>query len=176
MAVRRELPAWRRAVALLRGVLTVLAAVVLLIEEWGWRPLTRFAARISRWPPIARIEARIQAASPRVALALFLVPATLLFPLKLLALGFIERGDTVFGIAIIVAAKLAGTAFVGRLFVICEPQLMTFPWFARALLWWRATKARVRNALEANVAWKMLRRTRRLFESRIRRWWRRSKR
>jgi hypothetical protein len=30
---------WR----LLRGVLLALAAVVLVIEEWGWRPLTAWA-------------------------------------------------------------------------------------------------------------------------------------
>lgn len=42
---------WR----LLRRVLLPLAAVVLLIEEWGWRPLTTWAARLAKWPPWARL-------------------------------------------------------------------------------------------------------------------------
>ena len=46
---------WR----LFRGVMLALAAVVLFLEEWGWRPLTAWAARLAKWPPIARLEARI---------------------------------------------------------------------------------------------------------------------
>ena len=42
------------------------------------------------------------------------------------------------GVAIIVAAKVLGTALVGRLFVLVEPQLMTFAWFVRCAAWWRA--------------------------------------
>ena len=36
------------------------------------------------------------------------------------------------GVFVIVAAKVLGTACVGRLFILVEPQLMTFAWFARA--------------------------------------------
>lgn len=39
----------------LRAVLLSLVAVVLLFEEWGWQPLTAFAAHIARWPPFARL-------------------------------------------------------------------------------------------------------------------------
>ena len=70
----------------------------------------------------------------------------LLFPLKLLALWLIGQGQTGLGIAIIVAAKLLGTALVGRLFVLVEPQLMTFAWFARALSWWRDDQGEDRRA------------------------------
>ena len=105
---------WR----VLRGVLLTLAAIVLFIEEWGWQPLTAFAARIARWPPLARFEQRIANVPPRFALVLFLVPAVLLFPIKLLALWLIGEGRPVLGISVIVAAKLLGTALVGRLFKI----------------------------------------------------------
>ena len=63
-----------------RAVLLALAALVLAIEEWGWRPLTAWAARLARWAPVARLEAHIRSASPRTALLLFLVPAAALFP------------------------------------------------------------------------------------------------
>ncbi|HMC16474.1 MAG TPA: hypothetical protein VKI18_12630 [Albitalea sp.] len=144
-----------------RAVLLALAALVLAIEEWGWRPLTAWAARLARWAPVARLEAHIRSASPRTALLLFLVPAAALFPVKLVALWFIHLGHAVLGIAIIVAAKLLGTALVGRLFIITEPQLMTYAWFAHALGWWRATKLRVKQALRNSSGWQAASRARR---------------
>lgn len=135
-----------------RGVMLGFAAVVLFLEEWGWRPLTAWAARLAQWPPIARLEARIVGVPSRWALVLFLAPAVLLFPVKLLALWLIHKGSAVLGLSVIVVAKLLGTALVGRLFILTEPQLMQIAWFARAMGWWRATKARVR-ALVAELAW-----------------------
>ena len=153
-----------------RGVLLVLAAAVLFIEEWGWRPLTAWAARLAQGPPLARLEARIRRASPAAALAMFLVPAVALFPVKLLALWAIHQGHGVSGVLVIVAAKLLGTAFVGRLFILTEPQLTQFAWFAAALGWWRRTKQRVHAALQAWGPWRRVRAV-------VRRWrsaWRRS--
>jgi hypothetical protein len=144
---------WR----VLRGLLLALAALVIFIEEWGWRPLTALAARLASWPPLARLEARLQALPPRGALALFLVPAVALFPLKLLALWFIHQGRTALGVTVIVAAKLLGTALVGRLFILTEAQLMHYAWFARTLAWWRATKARVKAAVHGSGAWRAAR-------------------
>jgi len=146
--------AWR----VVRGVLLALAAVVFAIEEWGWRPLSALAARLGRWAPIARLEQRIREASPAVALALFLLPALLLFPIKLVALWLISLGRTYFGISVILLAKLLGTALLGRLFILTEPQLLRYRWFARTLEWWRKTKRRVRAALERWPAWQAMRR------------------
>lgn len=139
---------------LLRALLLGLAALVIFIEEWGWRPLTAWAARLARWPLLARLEARIRTASPRLALALFLVPAVALIPVKLTALWLIEEGRAPLGIAVIVAAKLLGTALVGRLFLLVEAQLMQFAWFARGLGWWRTIKERVLVALRASALWR----------------------
>lgn len=161
---------WR----VLRGVLLTLAALVLFVEEWGWRPLTALAARIARWPPLARLEARIANVPPRAALVLFLVPAVLLFPIKLLALWLIHAGRPLLGIGVIVAAKVVGTALVGRLFVLTERQLMQFAWFARAMNWWTATKQRLKALVTASVAWRAirdtLRRSRAWLRLRVRRW------
>jgi len=152
---------WRTLWRILRTLLLALAAVILAIEEWGWRPLTAWAARLGRWPFFAKLEARIKAAPPKVALGLFIVPAAMLFPIKLLALWFIHLGHTSLGVIVILAAKALGTALVGRLFIITEPQLMQFAWFARSLAWWRATKLRVRAAIDGWPLWQAVRRTRR---------------
>jgi len=156
----------------LRMALLTLAAAVLFIEEWGWRPLTAVAARIGRWPPIARVEAVIRRVRPAVALVLFLVPALALFPVKLAALWLIHAGKATLGITVIVLAKLLGTALVGRLFLLTETQLMTFPWFARAWAWWRATKARVIESVRSSMAM----RAARYFARRVRLRWRRLRR
>jgi len=153
----------------LRGIFLALAAVVIAIEEWGWRPLTAWAARLAKWPPIGRLEDRIRRVPPYVALLLFLAPAVMLFPVKLLALWLIHLGRTTLGVVIIVAAKALGTAFVGRLFILTEAQLMTFPWFARALSWWRAIKLRVRAAVERSAWLQAVRRTRRRMSLWVRR-------
>ena len=148
--MRRFGGVWRVARAVLLGV----AALVIFIEEWGWRPLSAMAARIARWPPIARLEATIAAAPPRIALALFLAPAVLLVPVKLAALWLIGEGRTTVGVVVIVVAKVLGTALVGRLFVLVEPQLQQFAGFARVLVWWRATKERVMTAVRASRLWR----------------------
>jgi hypothetical protein len=147
-------PLWRVLRRTVRSVLLTLAALVLFFEEWGWRPLMAAMARLAQWPPLAHLEAAIRRTPPRWALVLFLVPAVLLLPVKLLALGLIHQGRTSLGITVIVAAKLVGTALVGRIFMLTEPQLMQFAWFARALGWWRSTKARVHAAVVASVTWR----------------------
>ena len=127
----------------------------MFIEEWGWRPLSALAATIARWPPLAALEQKIRSAPRHVALTLFLVPALLLFPVKLAALSLIEDGRATLGITVIVVAKVVGTAFVGRLFILVEAQLMTFPWFARSVFWWRGTRERVMAALRRSFVWRL---------------------
>ncbi|WP_140629609.1 hypothetical protein [Methylibium rhizosphaerae] len=152
----------------LRGVAVGLLAALVFLEEWGWRPLSAALGRLAKWPPLAWLEARIRNAPPAVALVLFLLPTLLLFPVKLAALWFIQQGHAAFGLAVIVAAKLAGTALVGRLFVLTQPQLMRYAWFARALAWWVALKARVGAAVRGWALWQQMRR----LGQRMRAWWR----
>jgi hypothetical protein len=139
---------------ILKGTATVLLAIVLLFEEWGWKPLTAFAAWVAKLPPLAALEARIRVASPYLALALFFAPALALLPVKLGALWLIHKGHSGLGLAVILAAKLAGTALVGRLFILTEPQLMRISWFARALTWWRAKKAHWLERIHASATWR----------------------
>ena len=153
----------------LRGVLLALAAVVIFIEEFGWRPLARCAARLAQWPPLARLETRLRSVSPKTALVLFLVPAVLLFPFKMLALWLIHDGRPVLGISMIVVAKLFGTALVGRLFVLVEPQLMSFDRLARAVQWWRDIQRRVKAAVVGLAAWRVLRVSTRWLRTTLRR-------
>lgn len=155
MTVLRRLPgvAWR----VLRALLLTLAALWFFLEEFGWHPLAAWLGSLTRWPPWARLEARIARVPARPALLLFLLPAALLLPVKLLAVQLIQDGHAIAGLVVIVAAKLLGTAIGGRLFMLMRPQLMTLRRFARAMAWWRQTRRRVRHALEASAGWRAMR-------------------
>jgi hypothetical protein len=122
-------------------------ALVLIFEEWGWEPLARLMARLAKLPLWARMEAFIVRLPPYGALVAFFAPALMLLPVKLLALYWISRGHTVLGIAVVLAAKMLGTAAVARLFALTQPALMQLAWFAR----WYARWKRWKDALIARV-------------------------
>lgn len=107
------------------------AALILLIEEWFWDVGTRLFQLIAAWPPVASLEERIRALRPYPALCLFVLPALLLFPIKILALVAIASGHAVGGVCAIIVAKLGGAAAVARLYVLTRPALLTLAWFAR---------------------------------------------
>jgi hypothetical protein len=116
---------------LLWAALEVLLALVLLFEEWGWRPLAELVGRLRRYPFWLRFEQWLAALPPYGALAMFAAPSVILFPLKLAGLWLVAQGHIVWATLLIGAAKVVGTAFVARVFVITRSTLMTIPWFAR---------------------------------------------
>ena len=116
--------AWRTA--------EVVLALIIIFEEWGWKPLAALLASLARLKPIAALEAGVARLSPYPALAVFALPPVLLFPLKLLALWLIANGQFATAAAVFVGAKIVGTAFVARIFQLTQPALMQLGWFARA--------------------------------------------
>lgn len=161
----------------LRHLATWALALVVLFEEWGWEPLQRALGAIARWPVFAWIERRIAALPPYGALAVFALPSLALLPVKLLALALVGRGQAMLGLAVIVAAKLAGTALVARLFVLTRPQLMRLAWFAALHARWLRYKEDLLAMVRASAAWRAARAikagVRRLLWRQWRRLWRR---
>lgn len=133
--------------------LETLLALVILFEEWGWRPLAAALASFARLKPIAALEAAIARLPPWPALLVFALPSVLLLPLKLAALWLIAKGHVVAASALFVGAKIAGTAVVARLFQLTRPALMQLAWFAwtyeTVMPWKEALIARVR----ASAVW-----------------------
>ena len=111
--------------------LIYLAAIILLIEEWCWDVGLALIRFIAGWPPLHALEQRISRLSPYAALAAFVLPAVLLFPVKVLALIAIASGHAFSGVAVILAAKIGGAAVVARLYSLTRPTLLSLPWFAR---------------------------------------------
>lgn len=165
---------WRVVGPVLKVVLEILLALIVVFEEWGWRPLAELLGRLARWRPWAILESYIVRLPPYAALVVFVLPTTLLLPLKLLAVFLVARGQLVLAGLLFAFAKVAATALVARLFMLTQPALMQIGWFARGydtlIPWKEALVSRVR----ASWAWRMGRlwkeRTRRLVSSEWRRW------
>jgi hypothetical protein len=139
---------------LLRHAVTAIVALVLLFEEWGWEPLAASLARLGRLPVFAWMERRIVALPPWGALVLFAAPALALLPVKLLALFLIGRGHPMLGVAVLLGAKVAGTALLARLFSLTQPTLMRLAWFARWYPRWKDWKDRVIAQVKDSNLWR----------------------
>lgn len=115
-----------------RLLLQTLIALIIVFEEWGWRPLAAALAQLARLKPIAWLEAQIQRLPPYGALLVFGAPSLLILPLKLVAVVLIASGREFEATLLFIGAKIVGTAIVARLFQLTEAQLLQIPWFARA--------------------------------------------
>ncbi len=120
----------KQLTSLLTGPLMALAALLMFAEEVLWEGAKRLMAVLGTLPIIRSIESRIGSLPPYGAAAVFLLPGVLLFPVKVSALWLITQGHALLGLQLIIAAKLAGTVLVARIFVLTKQQLMTLAWFA----------------------------------------------
>ena len=154
----------------LRAFATWLIALIILFEEWGWEPLARVLGLLAKLPIIGWLERGIARLPSYAALALFFVPAVLLLPIKLLALWIIGRGHALLGIAVIIAAKVAGTAVVARLFMLTKPALMRLAWFERLYIRWTAWKEALLTQVRASAAWRLGRSLKAAVLRRLRAW------
>ena len=158
-AARPVLQAGLRAVwTLVRPVLSFLlqlvAALILIFEEWGWKPLSDALAWLARFKPWAMVETWIASLPPYGALLVFALPTTVLLPLKLFSVWLLSNGYFVSAGALFIGAKIASTALVARIFMLTRPALMQIGWFARAynkfIPWKDALFAKIR----ASYTWR----------------------
>lgn len=138
-----------------RAVATGVLALAILFEEWGWEPLQRLAARVMRLPLLRQVEAGVKRLSPPAALAVLVVPSTLLLPVKLGAVWLVGAGHVAMGVGLILAAKVLGTALVARLFTLTRPALMRMPWFERTYALWTAWKDALLARVRASAPWRL---------------------
>lgn len=146
--------AWGYAKPPLLAVLQVVVALIVLFEEWGWRPLADLIGQLSRFKPWAAMERWIAGLPPYGALAAFALPTTILLPLKLVAVYLLSNGMVLAAGALFIGAKIASTALIARIFMLTKPALMQIGWFAWAygvfMPWKEAIFARIR----ASWAWR----------------------
>lgn len=147
---RAILRGWQIVRPTVMFALNVLAALILLFEEWGWRPLSNLVARLARFPLWAAVERWIALLPPYGALAALAVPSTIVIPAKLIGVYFLATGHLFTAAAVIICAKMAGTALVARIFILTKPSLMRIAWFQNSydvfVPWQEALFARIRDS------------------------------
>lgn len=134
--------------------LQVLAALVVIFEEWGWRPLVELLGRLSRFRLWAMLELWIAGLPPYGALIAFALPTTILLPLKFVAVWLLANGHAMSAAMLFVAAKIASTALIARVFMLTKPALMRIGWFARAYNWFLPWKEALFAEIRASWAWR----------------------
>jgi hypothetical protein len=111
----------------------VLLAIVFLVEAWLWRHLEPIVAAIVARIPLralkARIAAWVETIPPAAALAVFVVPAILLFPLKLLTIWLLAHKQLLAAGLVFTFAKLAGLGITAFVFEATRPKLLQMAWF-----------------------------------------------
>ena len=140
---------------LLAAPFVLVAAVVILFEDWLWDDLQRLAAALGRLPVLRRIEVLIAGLPPYGALATFAVPSLLLIPVKLAALWFIAQGRPAFGLIVVIAAKVVGTALLARLFTLTKDNLLRIGWFAGLYERFTSFKAQIYGAIKATAVYRL---------------------
>jgi hypothetical protein len=140
--------------------LMLVAALLLFFEELGWEFLERIMAALGRLPLIRSLEALVARLPPYGAAAVFLLPGLLLLPVKIGALWLIAQGKALAGLGVIVAAKLAGTALLARIFTLTRPALMRLAWFASLYGFVMRWRDRIHDYVKSSAAWQALQSTR----------------
>ncbi len=152
---------------ILRAVTFGILAIVLLFEEWGWEPLARLMTRLARLPVWAQVERAITRLPRWAALLVFVVPWALLLPVKLLALWLFANSQKALGMALLLGAKVLGTAIVARLFQLTQPALMKFEFFAKWYPRWKLWKDGLLMRIRQSEPWQWAVRT----KTALKVWW-----
>jgi hypothetical protein len=97
-------------------------------------PLTRTRVR-REMTGLASARRRIQQLGPYQSLALLMVPAGLVEPLKIFALFVAGAGHWFSGTAMILGAYAISLLVIERLFRVVKPKLMMLGWFASLWIW-----------------------------------------
>ncbi len=142
----------------LGSLLVGAAALLFVVEEWLWDRLKQAMVAFSALPGLRQLERWIARLPPAGAAVVFLLPTSLVLPIKLVALKLLLTGHALTGVAVIIAAKLLATALFARIYVLTQPALMRVRWFVavhRTVLRWRRW---VYAQIESHPAWRAVRR------------------
>lgn len=138
----------------LAGLLNIVLALILLFEEWGWKPLAAALAWLARFRLIARLEALVARLPPYPSLLVFAAPSAIVLPVKIGALWLLAGGHVLTAAALLAGAKVVSTALVARIFTLTKPALMQIGWFRRAYEWFVPWKEALFTKVRASFAWR----------------------
>ena len=126
--------------------LWVLLAVIFLIEAWLWDHLEPIVERVVARIPLRAFKhwltGKIGTLSPAMTLIVFVVPAILLFPLKLLGLWLLAHEYWASAVTTMVFAKFLGLGVTAFIFDVTRSKLLQMRWFATLYEWVLALRAK----------------------------------
>lgn len=138
--------------------LLILLAIVFLIEAWLWshlEPIVEWiVARIPLRALKLKLAAAIEALPPAATLIVFIVPAVLLFPFKLLGLWLLAHKYWLSAGLVLVLAKLVGVGVTAFVFEATRPKLLRMAWFRwlyEQVLAWLAWAHRLVDPIKRRV-------------------------
>ena len=131
----------------------IIAAVIVLLEDWLWDDLARLMKFIGQLPVLRQLERIITNLPPYAALAVFIVPSILLIPVKLSALWLISHGQHALGLFTVIGAKIIGTALVARIYTLTQGSLLKINWFASLHARFTAFKQKVYGFIKATAVY-----------------------
>ncbi|MES2195419.1 MAG: hypothetical protein V4517_13450 [Pseudomonadota bacterium] len=138
--------------------LWVLLAVIFLIEAWLWDHLEPIVERVVARIPLRRFKhwlaGKIATLSPAMTLVVFVVPAILLFPLKLLGLWLLANQYWASAVTLMVFAKFLGLGVTAFIFDVTRSKLLQMGWFAKLYEWvllLRAKAAELVNPIKLRI-------------------------
>ena len=138
--------------------LWVLLAVIFLIEAWLWDHLQPIVERVVARIPLRAFKhwltGKIATLSPALTLIVFVVPAILLFPLKLVGLWLLAHEYWVSAATTMVFAKFLGLGVTAFIFDVTRPKLLQMGWFAKLYEWvllLRAKAAELVNPIKLRI-------------------------
>jgi len=152
------------------SIVVGLGTVLFIVEEWLWETLQRNMQRLGRAPVLRQLEAWIARLPPAGAAVVFLLPTTLILPVKLMALHAMAHGHVLRGGLVIIAAKLVATALFARIYVLTRPALMTLPWFVRLNQLFVRWRDWAYAQIEAHPVWRRMRASVAAWRARLAAW------
>lgn len=129
-------------------------AVLLVAEEWLWDALKAGFRRLADHALMRAFERRLRRLGPWPSLAVLLLPALLLFPVKLVAVCALAKGQAMLGFGVLACAKVVGTAVAAYLFDIVRDSARQLAWFDRLYVAVISLLARSKSWLRAQPAYR----------------------
>lgn len=134
-------------------LLVPIAAAIVFFEEVLLRYLGLAMVVLARWEPVARVELWLTRLPPWAALAAFVAPSALVFPIKLGAVWLLLQGKFFWAGVAIGSGKIVATALVARLYKVLRPTLVRLPWYLGAETSVFAFRDRIYAFVRALSAW-----------------------
>ncbi len=140
-------------------LLSVILALLFLLEAWLWDHLEPVVARVVNFVPWGRVKVRLRLLidnlPPYAALTIFIIPIiVVLLPLKFLEVYVIATQGWLGVILVLVFAKFLGVGVTAFVFDVTRGKLLQIGWFHRMydwFIWVRAWSREITEPVRARV-------------------------